>query len=91
MSVFFLSLLLSLFSCLAFDPLTFCRLFLEDRHGGTRISYCKNPVGCEGVTLLGDDAVLLTTASCKLCGYSYCANCDHMKHAPATCEMLKQW
>jgi hypothetical protein len=66
------------------------KAFVEDKHGRTRISYCKNPSGCEGITILADDA-LVEVSTCKLCGFTFCADCDMMQHAPATCAIVKEW
>lgn len=66
------------------------RAFLEDRQCRTRMSYCKNPRGCEGVTMLADDAIA-AMVSCGICGCSFCVSCDMPPHAPATCAMVKEW
>ena len=66
------------------------REFVEDKHGRTRVCYCKNPRGCEGVIFVPDDATA-TALCCGVCGFSFCALCDMMAHAPATCEMIKEW
>eukprot|EP01041_Mallomonas_annulata_P000757 gene757-1443_t len=50
----------------------------------------ENPKGCEGVLLMADDADV-TQACCAVCRSVFCANCDALPHAPATCDMIRKW
>jgi len=58
--------------------------------GGPKVVWCRNPKGCEGVISLQGRGNW-SNLECGICGYTFCSQCDLAPHAPATCEMLRQW
>lgn len=67
------------------------KAFIEERRDRKVIAtYCKNPIGCNGVLLLAEDANY-TEATCSLCTSTYCVVCDLPPHAPVPCEFLADW
>jgi len=62
----------------------------EKRDRKVMATYCKNPIGCNGVLLMAEDANC-TEATCSLCASSYCFVCDLPPHAPVPCDLLADW
>ena len=67
------------------------KAFVEEKRDRKVIAtYCKNPIGCNGVLLMAEDANC-TEATCSLCASTYCFVCDLPPHAPVPCDLLADW
>ena len=51
---------------------------------------CKNPSGCDGVLVLTSESQQ-SSVTCGKCSQSFCVRCEMPPHAPAGCEVMKQW